>query len=110
MAFCGKKCVGICTDGAKAITGNHSGVVTHVEAVSPCAAWVHCSIHREALATKGMLGHLKEVLDDAVRIVHFVKARPLNFHLFSALCNEMAATTSHCYSIQMFADCPGERY
>ena len=39
------QCVGICTDGAKAMTGRHSGVVTRVQAVAPDATWVHCSIH-----------------------------------------------------------------
>ena len=40
------KCVGICIDGAKAMTGRHSGVVTRMKAVNPDATWVHCSIHR----------------------------------------------------------------
>ncbi|KAI7789743.1 putative zinc finger BED domain-containing protein 5-like [Triplophysa rosa] len=84
-------CVGICTDGAKAMTGRLSGLVTRVQAVAPCAVWVHCSIHREALATKGMPERLKEVLQDAVKIVNFIKARPLNSRLFSALCNEMGS-------------------
>ena len=44
--------VGICTDGAKAMTGRHSGVVTRVQAVAPDATWVHCSIPREDLAVR----------------------------------------------------------
>ena len=60
------KCVGICTDGAKAMTGRHSGVVTRLQAVAPDATWVHCSIHREALAAKGMPVSLKDVLDSKI--------------------------------------------
>ena len=53
------RCVGVCTDGAKAMTGRHSGVVTHVQAVAPDATWVHYSVHREALAAKGMPDSLR---------------------------------------------------
>jgi hypothetical protein len=56
-------CVGICTDGAKAITGRHRGVVTLMQAVTPDATWVNCSIPREALSAKGMNDSLKDVLD-----------------------------------------------
>lgn len=30
------KCVGICTDGAKAMTGKHSGVVSRASSSAPC--------------------------------------------------------------------------
>jgi hypothetical protein len=49
---------------------------------------VHCSIHQEALAAKGMADSLKDVLDTTVKIVNFVKARPLNSRVFYALCND----------------------
>ncbi|CAI5657525.1 unnamed protein product, partial [Oreochromis niloticus] len=55
------RCVGICTDGARAMTGRHGGVVSRVQAVAPDASWVHCSIHREALAAKGIPARLKHV-------------------------------------------------
>jgi hypothetical protein len=32
---------------------------------------------------------LKDVLDTTVKMLNFVKARPLNFRLFSGLCNDM---------------------
>ena len=50
-----KKCVGVCTDGARAMTGRHSGVVARIREVAPDVQWTHCSIHREALAVKKML-------------------------------------------------------
>ena len=83
------RCVGICTDGAKAMTARHSGVVMCMQAVAPDATWVHCSIHREALAAKGMPDSLKDVLDTTVKMVDLVKARPLNPHVFSALCSDL---------------------
>ena len=60
------------------MTERHSGVVTLVETVAPDATWIHCSIHRGALAAKGMPGS-------------FGKARPLNSCVFSALCNDMGS-------------------
>ena len=62
-----------------------------MQAVAPDATWVHCSIHREALAAKGMPNSLKDVLDTTVNMVNFVKARPLNSCVFSALCNDMGS-------------------
>ena len=69
------RCVGICTHGAKAMTERNSEVVKCVKAVAPDATWVHCSIHREALAAKGMADSLKDILDTTVKMVNFVKAR-----------------------------------
>ena len=61
------------------VYGRHSGVVTSVQAVASDANWVHCSIHREALAAKRMPDSLKNVLDTTVKMVNFIKARPLNY-------------------------------
>lgn len=36
---------------------------------------------------------LKQVLDEAVRIVNFIKAHPTNACLFGVLCDEMGAAT-----------------
>jgi hypothetical protein len=66
------------------MTGRHSGVVTCVQAVTPNATWVHCSIHREV---KGMPDSLKDVLDTTVKMV---KARHLKSHVFCALCSDMS--------------------
>jgi zinc finger BED domain-containing protein 5/7/8/9 len=87
-----QKCVGICTDGARSMTGRHSGLVTRIKNIAPNAIWVHCSIHREALATKSIPQGLKEVMDIAVKTVNFIKSRPLNSRLFSVLCNEMGSS------------------
>ena len=62
-----------------------------MQAVAPDTTWIHCSIHREALAAKGMPDSLKDVLDTTVKMVNFVKARPLNSVVFSALCNDMGS-------------------
>ena len=73
------------------MTGRHSGVVICAQAVAPDATWVHYSIHREALAAKGMPDSLKDILDNTVKIVKFVRAKPLSSRLFSILCNDMGS-------------------
>ncbi|XP_016656127.1 zinc finger BED domain-containing protein 5-like [Acyrthosiphon pisum] len=56
------KCVGLCTDGARAMCGKNSSVVTRMLEVSPNALWTHCNIHREVLVSKhNMPDNLKNV-------------------------------------------------
>lgn len=83
------ECVGLSTDGARAMVGRLTGVVKQVKDVAPLLIAFHCSIHREALATKTMPTNLKTVLDEAVKTVNFIKSRPLQSHLFGILCAEM---------------------
>uniref|UniRef100_A0A8C7KYS0 Uncharacterized protein n=1 Tax=Oncorhynchus kisutch TaxID=8019 RepID=A0A8C7KYS0_ONCKI len=46
---------------------------------------------RDALAAKGMPDSLTDVLDSTVKMVNLVKTRPLNYCVFSALCNDMGS-------------------
>ena len=83
-----KTCSHICTDGAAAMTGNVKGLFGHVKKVNPDIKWMHCIIHREALASKKMSPELSAVMDDAVKIINFIQSRPLNHRLFETLCHE----------------------
>ncbi|KAL4083682.1 hypothetical protein QTP88_028998 [Uroleucon formosanum] len=74
------------------MTGRLSGVATRIKKVAPLCKTIHCTIHRQALASKNMPKSLKLVLDSAVKIVNLIKARPLNSRLFTVLCNEMGST------------------
>ncbi|XP_041849953.1 zinc finger BED domain-containing protein 5-like [Melanotaenia boesemani] len=85
------RCVGICTDGATAMTGKQKGLVARVQAVAPAAAATHCCIHREQLAAKKMPQSLKSVLDESVKIVNMIKGKSLNTRLFKTLCEEMGS-------------------
>jgi hypothetical protein len=86
-----KKCVGFYSDEARALTGRHSGVVAKVKDVAPDVTWNYCFIHREALAGKGLPSKFKTVLEDSVKIINFIKTRPLNSRLFSSLCDDMGS-------------------
>ncbi len=85
------KCVGICTDGARSMTGRLSGLVTRVQNLTPLAKWTHCITHRESLASKKLPECLETVLKQAVQMINFIKARPLNARLFSLICQELGA-------------------
>uniref|UniRef100_A0A8C2IPX6 DUF4371 domain-containing protein n=1 Tax=Cyprinus carpio TaxID=7962 RepID=A0A8C2IPX6_CYPCA len=86
-----KCCVGVCTDGATAMTAKLKGLVTCVGNVAPSSVSTHCCIHREQLAVKKMPSCLKTVLDEAVKIVNSIKGKALNSRLFKVLCEEMGS-------------------
>ena len=86
-----EKCVGVCSDGARAMTERHSGVVTQIQSVAPNAVFTHCSIHREGLAARTLQSSFKDVLDNAIKVVNLIKARALNSSMFTIMCNDMGA-------------------
>ena len=57
-------CVGVCTDGAAAMTGRLSGFSAKLKEVAPECEATHCMIHREMLASKKMSPELHTVLFD----------------------------------------------
>lgn len=86
-----KKCIGFCSDGACAMTGKYGGVSSKVKSVAENCTFTHCNIHREALAAKQIPDQFKRVLQEAVKVVNFIKSRALNSRLFSTLCSEMGS-------------------
>jgi hypothetical protein len=86
-----KNCVSVCTDGAKSMTGNVKGFIAKVREVNSYIGFHHCLLHRETLVAKTLPPILKEVLDEVVKTVNFIKSKPLNSRLFSVLCQEMGS-------------------
>lgn len=84
-----KNCCGLSTDGAKSMSGCFIGLRALVKEVAPHVTWTHCCIHRQSLACKNLPTDLKLVLDDAVKIVNFIKKQALNSRIFKCLCEEM---------------------
>jgi len=76
----------VCTDGAKAMLGELNGVVARMKQNNPHMRSIHCCLHRQALAVKKMPEELKDVLYDCVKIINFIKSRPLNSREFSIYC------------------------
>jgi hypothetical protein len=48
-------------------------------------------LHRQPLVAKTMERDLKTTLDDVVKIVNYIKSRPLNAKVFKLLCEEMGS-------------------
>ncbi|GFV74681.1 SCAN domain-containing protein 3 [Trichonephila clavipes] len=71
-----KNCVGICTDGARTISGRFKSIQALVKQKSPLCIWTHCMIHREALASKEISPGLNIVLMTVVTVVNYIKMRP----------------------------------
>lgn len=84
-------CVGICTDGAAAMTGRLSGLIARIKEVAPECESTHCLIHREMLASRKMSPEFNSVLIDVVKVINYIKAHALNSRLFEQLCEEMDA-------------------
>ncbi|KRZ97669.1 Uncharacterized protein T08_959, partial [Trichinella sp. T8] len=86
-----RNCGSISTDGARAMCGKNSGVVTRILKQSPNALWTHCFFHSEALVSKTISDDLKNVLNTAVKIINFIKSKALQSCLFEKLCEEMGS-------------------
>ncbi|XP_025414328.1 zinc finger BED domain-containing protein 5-like [Sipha flava] len=71
------------------MSGKICGLIARIRNIIPSVTWHHCCIHREAIVSKKIPTKLKEVLDEAVKIVNFIKAKSLNSRLFEQLCKDM---------------------
>ncbi|XP_050544327.1 zinc finger BED domain-containing protein 5-like [Daktulosphaira vitifoliae] len=71
--------------------GNIAGVVARIKEVSKKCTSSHCVLHRHSLATKKVPVVLKQVLDNAVKIINYIKTRPLQSRLLKILCEDMGA-------------------
>lgn len=89
-----KNCVGICTDGARTMSGRFQSLQALVKQKSPQCVWTHCMIHREALASKEMSPGLNFVLTTVVMAVNYIKTRPVKSRIFAALCKDMGTVHS----------------
>lgn len=84
-----KSCSSICTDVAASMTGGARELIARIKKQNPDVKWTHCVIHREA--SKKMRPELHDNLNDSVKVVTFIKSRPLNARLFCHLCKNMRA-------------------
>lgn len=68
-----------------------TGFKANVTKIAPHVGFVHCMIHREALAAKHLQPDVNKVLEQVVTIINFIKARALNSRLFKIMCREMGS-------------------
>jgi hypothetical protein len=56
--------------------GRLSGLVSRAKNVNPSVERNHCIIHRQAFASKRMNPVFHKTMDDAVKVINFIKSRP----------------------------------
>lgn len=79
----------VSTDGPRAISGKFTGFIARIQKIILSFIWHHFCINREAIVSKKILILLKTVLDEAVGIMNFTKAKSLSSRTFEQLCNDM---------------------
>ena len=63
--------------------------VAHVKELNGDILVTHCFLHREALVTKYLASELKIVLEQCIKMINYIKSRPLRSRLFHKLCQAM---------------------
>ncbi|KAL4099012.1 hypothetical protein QTP88_023513 [Uroleucon formosanum] len=86
-----ENCLGVCTDGARAMAGHYGGLQALIRQKAPEMIWTHCLIHRESLASQNMCPSLKTVLQTVIKVVNYIKTRPVKARFFKKICEEMGA-------------------
>ncbi|XP_064081912.1 zinc finger BED domain-containing protein 5-like [Macrobrachium nipponense] len=77
-----QSCVRICTGGPPAMIGSIKGFL---KKENSSVITTHCFL-RDALVAKTISNDLKSVLEIVVKLVNFIKSRPLKSRLFAKLC------------------------
>ncbi|XP_039272297.2 protein FAM200B-like [Styela clava] len=85
------KLVGVCTDGAPAMIGAKSELVSLIKQKNPEIQGTHCMIHKAALVSKTIPKRLHEHLSVVIKVVNYVKSSALSTRLFRKLCKDMDA-------------------
>ena len=67
------------------------GFVILVRETQPNIFTTYCFLYREALVAKAIGPELKDVLDMVVKIVNYLKSRPVKCQQFAKLCESMDA-------------------
>lgn len=86
-----QSCMSVCTDGCPAMVGHLTGFLALVKKENPDVIFTHCFLHREALVAKSLVPELNDVMQTVIKMVNFIKSRPLKTRLFDSLCSAMDA-------------------
>ena len=81
--------VGICTDGARSMSGKYNGLQGLIRECAPQAKWTHCMLHHEALASQCFSVELNQVVEEIVKVINFVKTSGVRSRIFSKLCDDL---------------------
>ena len=71
------------------MVGCIEGLVSFIKKKYENVIVTHRFLHREALMSKTLGENLREVLDEVVKMVNFIKVRPAKSRLFEKICINM---------------------
>ena len=90
LAYSFTNLVTICTDGAPAMCGKHTGAVSLIqEVIERRIIILHCLIHQQALC--GKILKFDHVMSVVVSVVNYLRARALKHKIFRAFLEEVDA-------------------
>ena len=87
------KCRGQCYDGARNMSGCLNGLATQIQRLEKRALYIHCYGHSLNLGCADAIKEiplLRNTLDYAHEITHFIKASPKRFAIFNRLKQEIS--------------------
>jgi hypothetical protein len=86
------KCIGVCTDGDRSMSGCYRVLQAFIRSKTSETLRTHCVFRREALASKYLNPILSQVLEYLVNVVNLTKTRPLKASFFfKKLCENMGS-------------------
>jgi hypothetical protein len=77
--------MGICRDTAPFMLGRLNGFNALAKQKKLGIGFTHCFVHGEALILKSVVPEVQKVLDEMIKMINYIKSRPLQLRLFSAL-------------------------
>ena len=80
-----ENCCGVCTDSAPAMIDIKSGFKALVLQKNDKIKFVHCMIHKQAFVSNSMSDAMRQVMDEVIRCINYVKARAQNGRLCSTM-------------------------
>ena len=84
-----KSCVSICTDGAPSMVGCIKGLVFFIKKKNENVIVTHGFLHREPLMSRTLGENSKEVLEEVVKMVNFIKTRLAKLRVLEKNCSNM---------------------
>ncbi|KAI6655671.1 Zinc finger MYM-type protein 6 [Oopsacas minuta] len=66
-------------------------------------SFIHCMLHKQALAAKNLQPELHETLNLVIKVVNFVKSSPLNERILKNYVKIRKQNTTSSFSTQKFA-------
>jgi len=81
-------------------TGSIKGFIYFAKTKNENIVFTHCFLHSDALVIKSLAGDSREVLDQVVKVINYIKSSSLKSRLFEKLSGE---TDSHYLKLLFYS-------